>query len=281
MLHRIYQLTFSLTLRIDGWTKEHNDLLRKLLWKHAILLEHLYGTKACTENVECSVHMADDIERHSTLDNYWCFVYERLVKFYKQQTTNMRSLCKTFADRAQQLRFVDMYIETHAPLNAEKVDFNLQEHEKLMILHTKTEQKGMELKDFLTSVEDDCLPAAIKEQYQHNGIFLGSKVFKLLEQQKADVSFWTQHQNPGTLISTEELGDLANCYGRALKVSQLHKATVFRENEHVILLDADVEGREWVMKIKQLFTYGPILSKYYCFVDGEYYVAKTVSGSGL
>ena len=64
-----------------------------------------------------------------------------------------------------------------------------------------------------------------------------------------------------------------------LKVSQLHKATVFRENEHVILLDADVEGREWGMKIKQLFTYGPVLSEYYCFVDGEYYVAKTVSGS--
>ena len=77
--------------------------------------------------MECSVHMADDIERHSTLDNYWCFVYKHLVKFYKQQTTIMRSPCKTFADRAQQLRFVDMYIETHAPLNAEKVDFSLQE----------------------------------------------------------------------------------------------------------------------------------------------------------
>lgn len=46
----------------------------------------------------------------------------------------------------------------------------------------------------------------------------------------------------------------------------------------MILLDADVEGREWVVKIKQLFTYGPVLSKYYCFVDGEYYVAKTVGG---
>ena len=42
----------------------------------------------------------------------------------------------------------------------------------------------MKLKDFLTSVEDDSLPAAVKEHYQHNGIFLGSKVFKLSEQQK-------------------------------------------------------------------------------------------------
>lgn len=54
--------------------------------KHAILLESQHGITACTENVEVSLHMVDDIERHSTLDNYWCFVYERLVKFYKQQT---------------------------------------------------------------------------------------------------------------------------------------------------------------------------------------------------
>ena len=98
---------------MDGQRSMHDTLLLKLLWKHAILLEYLYGTKARTENVECSVHMVDDIERHSTLDNYWCFVYECLVKFYKQQTTNMKLLCKTFADTAQQLRFVDMYIETH------------------------------------------------------------------------------------------------------------------------------------------------------------------------
>ena len=132
--------------------------MRKLLWKHAILLEYLYGTKACTENVECSVHMVDDIERHSTLDNYWCFVYEHLVIFYKQQTTNMKSLCKTFADRAQQLRFVDMYIETHTPLDTRRVEFNLEELEKGIILQTKTEQKGMEMKDFLSSVDNSIVP---------------------------------------------------------------------------------------------------------------------------
>lgn len=279
LLNCIYRLTFSHTLRIDGWTKEHNNLLRKLLWKHAILLEHLYGTKACTENVECSVHTAEDIERHSTLDNFWCFVYKRLVKFYKQQTTNMKSLCKTFADRAQQLRFVDMYIETHTPLDTQKAEFNLQELEKGIILQARTEQKGMELKDFLSSVDDNALPPAVKEQYQHNGIFLGSyKVGKLSEQQKADITYWIQRQNSSTSVSLDEIG-LANRYGRILKVGELHNATVFCENEHVILLDADVEGREWVMKIKQLFTYGPVLSKYYCFVDGEYYVTKTVGGS--
>ena len=29
------------------------------------------------------------------------------------------------------------------------------------------------MKDFLSSVDDSALPPAVKEQYQHNGIFLG------------------------------------------------------------------------------------------------------------
>ena len=55
---------------------------------------------------------------------------------------------------------------------------------------------------------------------------------------------------------------------------EIYTRPVFRKNEHVILLD---EGREWVMKIKQLFTCVPVLSKY-CFVGGEYYVTKTIGG---
>ena len=79
LLTRIHQPIFSKELRIDGWTQHHIKLLHNLLWKHAILLESLYGITSCTENVEYSLHMAEDIERHSTLDNYWCYLYERLL----------------------------------------------------------------------------------------------------------------------------------------------------------------------------------------------------------
>ena len=82
---------------------------------------------------------------NSTLDNYWCIVYERLVKFYKQQTINMKSFCKTFADRAQ---LVDMYIETHTPLNTWRVEFNL-ELEKGIILQAKTAERNGNEKIFL------------------------------------------------------------------------------------------------------------------------------------
>ena len=113
LLTKIHHLIFSKQLRINGWTKNHIELLERLLWKHAIQYESIYGISACTENVEYSLHMAEDVRHHSTLDNNWCYLYERLVKFYKHQTTNMKSMCKTFSDRAHQLHFAESYLELH------------------------------------------------------------------------------------------------------------------------------------------------------------------------
>lgn len=80
LLTHIHQLVFSKELHIDGWTQHHNELLQNL-WKHAILLKSLYGFTS----LQVSLHMVEELERHSTLGNYWCFVYEWLVRFYKQQ----------------------------------------------------------------------------------------------------------------------------------------------------------------------------------------------------
>ena len=113
LLHQIHKFIFSTRLRIQGWCRDHRQMLKQLLWHHAVLYEELYGLSACSENLEYSLLMPEDITRHSTLDNYWCFVYERQVKYYKRQTTNMRSLCKTFADRAAQLQFVQVNLDTN------------------------------------------------------------------------------------------------------------------------------------------------------------------------
>ena len=171
ILTRIHQLVFSKELRIDGWTQHHIKLLHNLLWKHAILLESLYGITSCTENVEYSLHMAKDIERHSTLDNYWCYVYERLVRFYKQQTTNMKSLCKTFADRAQQLQVVSTYLESHCEQSTSHHNFSLELIAKPpVLLQAKTEETGIALKEFLSMQGE--LPSSVQEAYD-SGIFWG------------------------------------------------------------------------------------------------------------
>ena len=64
-----------------------------------LCIPHTPSTLATSQMCTYSLHIPEDIEHHSVPDNYWCCMYERQVKFYKQQLTNMRSPCKTFADR--------------------------------------------------------------------------------------------------------------------------------------------------------------------------------------
>ena len=276
LLTRIHELIYSKRLRVDGWTQEHTILLRSLLWKHAILLESLYGTKACTENVECSSHMTEDIKRHSTLDNYWCFVYERLVKYYKGQTSNMKQLCKTFADRACQLRFVETYLETRSPANRdlEEVSTDLS---SASFLEAKTEKQAMAMKDEIAR-KYESLSERIKTHYA-SGILLGcSKLFMLSARQISDVSYWIRKEMPS--VNQTELSDLGYSYPRLLKTNENDQATTFRVGEHVILIDDDNDDREWVLRITKIFVCGPVTvsNKYYSFLDGDYFVAKSCRG---
>jgi len=61
MLFTFYKLVYSVELRIQGWSTEHLLFLNHLMWKHPILYKNLYGLDACTENVEYSTHMVEDI----------------------------------------------------------------------------------------------------------------------------------------------------------------------------------------------------------------------------
>ena len=111
LLCQIHREVYCKCWRIEGWTNSVVQYLKELLWSHAIHYEHLYGTSASTENVEYSLHLPDDIMRHLSPDNYWWYMYERQVCFHKRQTTNQTQLCKTFSDRAAQLRFINSYFE--------------------------------------------------------------------------------------------------------------------------------------------------------------------------
>ena len=60
------QMLYCKQLRCSGWTEENIKRLDDLLWSHAIRCEQFYGLDYCTENLEYSTHMADDIRRHSS-----------------------------------------------------------------------------------------------------------------------------------------------------------------------------------------------------------------------
>ena len=167
---------FSKRLRIEGWNEDHRAYFKQLLWSHAILYEELYSIKACTENVEYSLHMPEDVNRHSTLDNYWCYLYERQVKYYKQQTANMKSLCKTFADRAYQLQFVKTFLSTH-PCPPEEATHNLCQISKPPVfLSASSVDAAITLKEFLAS--QAFLSAGVQYCFSNGIIDLGALVIR-------------------------------------------------------------------------------------------------------
>ena len=87
----------------EGSHLEAPRLTRELVWTKCLY-------RKCGHT-----HVVEDVSHHSIPDNYWCYMYERQVKYYKRQTTNMKTLCKTLADRAAQLQFVQSYLDCNIP----------------------------------------------------------------------------------------------------------------------------------------------------------------------
>ena len=271
LLTEVYHLIFSERMRIQGWTREHCEYLRHLLWRHAVMYEELYGLSACTENVEYSLHMPDDIIRHSTLDNYWCYLYERQVRYYKRQTTNNKSLCKTYTDRAQQLCFVNAYLQANSSI-CESSKYTLDQiSEPPVLLRAKTASDAIELKEYILSVDE--LPEDVHTCYKA-GIVVGVGTIVSLDDRKmADVKFWLEKD--GLIDSAEDIPNAAQTYRRIFKPNDYDLGVMYRVGEFVVVQDSLSEGREWIMEISSFIVYGPVGNEYRTFVDGKYFVAKT------
>ena len=271
-LSEIHNLVFSKRLRIEGWNKDHFTYFQQLLWSHAILYEELYGINACTENVEYSLHMPEDVKRHSTMDNYWCYLYERQVKYYKQQTSNMKSLCKTFADRAYQLQFVTTFLSTH-PGPAIEATHNLLEISKPPVfLSASSVDAAITLKEFLASKTS--LSADVKYCLS-NGIMLGKCSYRLLtEQELNDIRHWLRN-----VEIDHELPKTCQTYARVQKHNDYDMYIVYRTGEFVIVNDAEHEGTEWLVHLTDIVVYGPIYNKFYYFLNGTYFAARTHRGA--
>ena len=204
--------------------------------------------------MENSLHMVEDIARHGPPDNYWCFMYERKVKYYKMQSTNSKAMCKTYADREAQLNFTTTYIEMH------KTNEISPAKQWSIPLVSSSISEAFAIKE---EIEKEALNTCDLSQ----GIMIGQgKVIQLNDQQKRDLSHWL-HVDQSALLPSCLL------YKKALKVLEHGTALVFRKGETAILLDAEVDDREWVVQIESFLLYGPLNGEY--FGDSLYYVSKT------
>lgn len=272
LLTEIHKLVFSKSLRVQGWCEEHRTYFKQLLWSHAILYEELYGIGACSENVEYSLHMPEDVDRHSTMDNYWCYLYERQVKYYKQQTSNMKSLCKTFADRASQLHFVTTFQATH-PSALQECTFNLEQiSQQPVFLSASSFEAAINLKEYLTSCEP--LPPDVKRSLS-SGIMLGKPSYKqLTEHEINDIRFWLRE-----FELDQDLPNVCQTYARVVKNTDYDIATVYRTGEYVVVRDAQTEEKEWLVQLTDIIVYGPIGNLFHYYLNGTYYSAKTSRGA--
>ncbi len=273
LLTELYNLLYFMELRVQGWTTEHQEFLRKLLWRHHIDYENLYGLSACTENVEYSLHLVEDVSRHSAPDNYWCYLYERQVKYYKHQTTNMKTLCKTFSDRAAQLHFVQTCLSTMCAQDLH-VDAASNRHEQdPVLLQARSLEQALKLKQDVASTD---MPPAVARVYD-SGVVLGCPRFTTLsDRQFRDIQHWLSSFYPNKQLPSQ-LPRIVQTYSRVLKSNVYDFAVVYRKNECVIISDYD-QPQEWVMQVTELMVYGPVFNEFHHFIDGEYLVAKSVRG---
>ena len=89
--------------------------------------------------------MAENIERHSLMNNYWCYLYEGLEKYYKQQSSNMKNLCKTFADQAAQLQFVNTHLTSIAAAVSPTASTKSRQFESDSLLTAPSVESALEI----------------------------------------------------------------------------------------------------------------------------------------
>jgi len=104
---RIVEFLFSCGR--DGISQDLLAMLEKLIWRHNILCEQVYGGKICTISLHNLTHLIDDINRFSSPDNFWCYAFERAVHTYVERSSNSKQLELTFAkaeSREEVLKFL-------------------------------------------------------------------------------------------------------------------------------------------------------------------------------
>ena len=93
----------------DGWTEEAANAVHRFCLRHNILLEESYGLRACTVVVHNLIHLKDCVHRFGSLDNYWCYVFERAVQRYTKTPHNCKNIEHTLAHFEVQREFLSSH----------------------------------------------------------------------------------------------------------------------------------------------------------------------------
>lgn len=256
-------------LQFSGWTEENIKRLDDLLWSHAIRCEQFYGLGYCTENLEYSTHMADDIRHHSSPDNYTCEVFERGIRMHKQQKHNAKGLEKTFTDRECLRQFLEVYERKHGPLSRYEDDRQPYRSDLNMLevgnfyFHERSVSAARALIADLQGRQNAAHALA-------TGVVLGKMKRKLISrQQQQDITRYLQHLYPHLQVLVPSM---VFCPKAIAKLCDFGDVTTFKVGNKCVMAGGDNLDEEWFVEIKKIMVVGPLDGKYFTFVDCLYYI---------
>lgn len=186
----------------------------------------------------------------------------------------MKMLCKTFADRASQLRFVTTFQLTHpTPQPQEESAYDLLKiAEPPVFLAAASLQVAIKLKEYLTT-QEALSPDIVR--CLSNGILLGKPSYRqLTPQELSDIKYWLRD-----IDFDHELPNVCQTYARVVKSTDYDMAMVYRAGEYVIVRDAQTEEVEWLVRLTDIVVYGPVAKQFHYYLNGTYFAAKNHRGA--
>lgn len=81
----------------NGWSEVDANVFNNMALRYAVLKEERYGVTSCVITLHNLLHYREDIQHFGGLDNYSCWVQERAVRRYINQSNNHKNVECTFA----------------------------------------------------------------------------------------------------------------------------------------------------------------------------------------
>lgn len=276
VLSQAVKMLYSKELKVFGWSEENIKCLNNLLWAHAIMCEDYYGLGYCTENLEYSTHAAAQIQRHSSLDNYSCELYERVIRRHKQQKHNSRGIEKTYVSRESLRDFLNLYKLKHGEISTyqKKLKYQfkmeiLQQRQPFFLKESSLESASNLIEDF-KACQDMRMEHAIK-----NGVLLGSISEKNLpDPVLADIGRYVRactglnDVEVQPILKTSKSAVVLNQFGEVMKLSLNDTVKVKSPNN----------TEEWIVEIDVIAVAGPFDGLFYSFLNGPYYIPVLENG---
>ena len=86
--------------------------------RYAVLVEEAYGVESCVITLHNLLHLKDDINRFSSVDNYSCWTEERAVRRYILTSNNHNNIEITFALNEARREFLKLRKSNHHSADA-------------------------------------------------------------------------------------------------------------------------------------------------------------------